>query len=126
MQHWYQLNERGVQFIERETLDAALMSARSVMETMGFEPHRARTLAMRFRRYSVAQLYALAPHFRDESKLISLARAGRQQLEQLFAQERLARPPAAPTWDVPAQPESEFDANVAPPVPADDEAKPKS
>ena len=126
VQHWYQLNERGVQFIERETLDAALMSARSVMETMGFEPHRARTLAMRFRRYSVAQLYALAPHFRDESKLISLARAGRQQLEQLFAQERLARPPAAPTWDAPAQPESEFDANAAPPVPVDDETKPKS
>ena len=126
VQHWYQLNERGVQFIERETLDAALMSARSVMETMGFEPHRARTLAMRFRRYSVAQLHALAPHFRDESKLISLARAGRQQLEQLFAQERLARPPVAPTWDAPAQPESEFDANVAPPPPVADEAKPKS
>ena len=99
VQHWYQLNERGVQFIERETLDAALMSGRSVMEAMGYEPHRARTLAMRFRRHSVEQLHALAPHFRDESKLISLARAGRQQLEQLFAQERLEHPPAAPTWD---------------------------
>src|SRR5471030_3082234 len=75
------------------------MSARSVMEAMGFEPHRARTLAMRFRRHSVQQLYALAPHFRDESKLISLARAGRQQLEQLFAQERLDHPPVAKTWD---------------------------
>ncbi|MET0382962.1 MAG: glutathione-regulated potassium-efflux system protein KefC [Burkholderiaceae bacterium] len=101
VQHWYQLNERGVHFIERETLDSALMSARSVMEAMGFEPHRARTLAMRFRRHSVSQLHALAPHFRDESKLIPLARAGRQQLEQLFAQERLDRPPAAATWDAP-------------------------
>ena len=55
---------------------------------MGFEPHRARTLAMRFRRHSVAQLARMAPHCRDESTLISLARAGRQQLEQLFAQER--------------------------------------
>ena len=100
VQHWYQLNERGVHFIERETLDSALMSARSVMETMGFEPHRARTLAMRFRRHSMAQLFALAPHFRDESKLISLARAGRQQLEQLFAQERAARPPVS--WDMAA------------------------
>lgn len=99
VQHWYQLNERGVRFIERETLDAALMSGRSVLEVMGLEPHRARTLAMRFRRHSVQQLHELAPHFRDESKLISLARAGRQQLEQLFAQERLDHPPAAPAWD---------------------------
>ena len=42
VQHWYQLNERGVRFIERETLDAALMSGRSVLEAMGYEPHRAR------------------------------------------------------------------------------------
>ena len=88
VQHWYQLNERGVKHIERETLDAALMSARSVLEILGMEPHRARTLAMRFRRHSVEQLHAMAPHFRDESKLISLAKAGRQQLEELFAQER--------------------------------------
>jgi len=99
VQHWYQLNERGVKFIERETLDAALMSARSVLEAMGWEPHRARTLAMRFRRHSVQQLHELAPHFRDESKLISLARTGRQQLEQLFAQERLDHPVVPKTWD---------------------------
>jgi glutathione-regulated potassium-efflux system ancillary protein KefC len=99
VQHWYQLNERGVKFIERETLDAALMSARSVLEAMGWEPHRARTLAMRFRHHSVQQLHEFAPHFRDESKLISLARAGRQQLEQLFAQERLDHPVVPKTWD---------------------------
>jgi len=107
VQHWYQLNERGVRYIERETLDAALTSARSVLELMGWEPHRARTLAMRFRRHSVQQLRDMAPHFRDESKLVSLARAGRQQLEQLFAQERLDHPPAARTWDGATQPGDE-------------------
>jgi glutathione-regulated potassium-efflux system ancillary protein KefC len=121
VQHWYQLNERGVRFIERETLDAALMSGRSVLEAMGMEPHRARTLAMRFRRHSVQQLHQLAPHFRDESKLVSLARAGRQQLEQLFAQERLDRPPAAPEWDTPAG-EQGF-GEVAPPQPLAQTAK---
>jgi glutathione-regulated potassium-efflux system ancillary protein KefC len=108
VQHWYQLNERGVQFIERETLDAALTSARSVLELMGYEPHRARTLAMRFRRHSVQQLRDMAPHFRDESKLVSLARAGRQQLEQLFAQERLDRQPVPKTWDA-TQGDESFD-----------------
>jgi glutathione-regulated potassium-efflux system ancillary protein KefC len=113
VQHWYQLNERGVQHIERETLDSALMSGRSVMEAMGYEPHRARTLAMRFRRHSIEQLHTLAPHFRDESKLISLARAGRQQLEQLFAQERIAHPPVAQDWDGAEPADEAFDDATA-------------
>ena len=113
VQHWYQLNERGVKFIERETLDAALMSGRSALEAMGYEPHRARTLAMRFRRHSVQQLHELAPHFRDESKLVSLARAGRAQLEQLFAKERLDHPPVAPNWDVSHTKEEEAFDEVA-------------
>ena len=119
VQHWYQLNERGVHFIERETLDAALMSARSVLELMGYEPHRARTLAMRFRRHSVQQLHELAPHFRDESKLISLARAGRQQLEQLFAQERLDRPPVPKTWEPAHNGDESFDELEGPRAAAD-------
>jgi len=121
VQHWYQLNERGVKFIERETLDAALASARSVLELMGWEPHRARTLALRFRRHSVQQLRDMAPHFRDESKLVSLARAGRAQLEQLFAQERLEHPPLARTWDADTEPgdESFDDAEAAQATPAD-------
>jgi glutathione-regulated potassium-efflux system ancillary protein KefC len=87
-QHWTQLFQRGVQFIERETLDSALMSGRSVLELLGIEPHRARTLAQRFRRHSVEQLVAMAPHLGDEKRLISMSKAGRQQLEQLLTQER--------------------------------------
>jgi len=87
--HWTQLYQRGVQHIERETLDAALMSGRSVLELLGFEPYRARTLAQRFRRHSIEQLVAMAPHMGDEQRLISLSKAGREQLEQLLAQERV-------------------------------------
>jgi len=86
--HWTKLYQRGVQHIERETLDSALMSGRSVLELLGIEPHRARTLAQRFRRHSVEQLVAMAPHIGDEKRLISLAKAGRTQLEALLAQER--------------------------------------
>jgi glutathione-regulated potassium-efflux system ancillary protein KefC len=86
--HWTQLYQRGVPFIERETLDSALMSGRSVLELLGVEPHRARTLAQRFRRHSVEQLVAMAPHMGDEQRIISLSKAGREQLEQLLTQER--------------------------------------
>ena len=89
--HWYALRDRGVHHIERETLDAALMSARSVLEAMGWQPHRARQLAMRFRRHNVEQLEEQWPHHRDEAALVSMAKAGRRQLEELFAQDRAAR-----------------------------------
>jgi glutathione-regulated potassium-efflux system ancillary protein KefC len=88
VQHYYELYELGVTLIERETLDSALMSARSALELLGWQPHRARNLALRFRRHNVAQLAATAPHRKDEARLIAAAKQGRQQLEELFAIER--------------------------------------
>ncbi len=88
VQHYYALYELGVTLIERETLDSALMSARSALEQLGWQPHQARNLALRFRRHNVAQLAAIAPHRKDEARLIAAAKQGRQQLEELFAIER--------------------------------------
>ena len=88
VRHYFELLDLGVTMIERETLDSALMSARSVLEELGWERHQARTLAMRFRRHNVDQIVQMAPHRKDEAKLIAVAKQGRQQLEELFAQER--------------------------------------
>ncbi|GAA0752390.1 glutathione-regulated potassium-efflux system protein KefC [Ideonella azotifigens] len=87
-QHWYELNKRGVAHIERETFDSALMSGRSVLEGLGLRPYQARTLAQRFRRHSVQLLKEMAPHYGDQARLMSMAKAGRQQLEEAFARER--------------------------------------
>ena len=54
--HYYEMRNLGVDMLERETLDSALMSARSVLQLMGFRPHQARTLALRFRAHNVEQL----------------------------------------------------------------------
>jgi glutathione-regulated potassium-efflux system ancillary protein KefC len=88
VQHYYELHELGVRLIERETLDSALMSARSTLELLGWQPHQARKLALRFRRHNIDQLAAIAPHRKDEARLIAAAKQGRQQLEELFALER--------------------------------------
>ena len=88
VRHYFELHDLGVTLIERETLDSALMSARSVLEALGWERHQARTLALRFRRHNVDQLVKMGPHRKDEAKLIAVAKQGRQQLEELFAQER--------------------------------------
>ena len=76
------------------------MSARSVLEALSWQPHQARTLAMRFRRHNIAQIDAMAPHWKGEDKLIAAARQGRQQLEELFAQERgdAAQRQVKPGW----------------------------
>jgi glutathione-regulated potassium-efflux system ancillary protein KefC len=86
--HYYQLRALGIEAVERETLDSALMSGRSALEALGFERHQARTLAMRFRRHNVELVEQMRPHSGDQAQLIAIARQGRQQLEEQFARER--------------------------------------
>jgi glutathione-regulated potassium-efflux system ancillary protein KefC len=104
VRHYYRLRDLGVTLIERETLDSALMSGRSVLELMGWQPHAARTQAMRFRRHNVEQLEQMLPFFRDEAKLIAMSREGREQLEALWAQERIeaGRGGVRGSWYAPA------------------------
>ncbi|MCE4538478.1 glutathione-regulated potassium-efflux system protein KefC [Pelomonas sp. P7] len=90
VQHYYRLRELGVSHVERETFDAALMSARSVLELTGMEPHAARRQAMRFRRHNIELLESMVPLQRDENALIAAAKLGRQQFDQLLAAEREA------------------------------------
>jgi glutathione-regulated potassium-efflux system ancillary protein KefC len=90
------LRELGLTRVERETLDSSLMSARSVLELLGYERHQARTLALRFRRHSVELLEEMAPHIADEKRLVALAEQGREQLEQTWAREREQQQHRAP------------------------------
>ena len=89
--HWYGLRARGVAHIERETLDSALMSGRTVLELMGWEPHTARNQALRFRRHNIELLHDMAAHLGDEKALIAASKQGREQLEQLWSREREQR-----------------------------------
>ena len=86
--HYYRLRQLGIESVERETLDASLMSGRRVLELMGWQPHAARNQALRFRAHSIEQIEQMVPHLGDEQKLIALAKQGRQQLETVWAQER--------------------------------------
>ena len=86
--HYYRLRELGVTMIERETLDSALLSARSVLQVMGMDADQAEASARRFRAHSIELMEQMAPHFGNEAKLIAIAKQGRQQLEELWARER--------------------------------------
>lgn len=86
--HYYRLRRLGIEHIERETFDSALMSARSALEELGMEPAAARHAAQRFRRHNLELLDKAAPHVEDRGQLIAIAKQGRAQLEELWARER--------------------------------------
>ncbi|MFY7866110.1 glutathione-regulated potassium-efflux system protein KefC [Roseateles sp.] len=88
VRHYLQLRALGITLIERETLDAALMSGRSILELLGLHAHAARQLAWRFRRHNVQQLEQMVPLQHDAKALIAAAKEARLQLEALFAMER--------------------------------------
>ena len=88
VQHYYQLRAKGVVLIQRETFDAALLSAEDVLHILGASADEARATTQRFRAHNIEQIEQAWPHHQDEERLISLAKAGRLQLEELMAQER--------------------------------------
>jgi glutathione-regulated potassium-efflux system ancillary protein KefC len=86
--HYYELRLRGVRVIERETFESALRLGRGALEALGVERYRAREMADKFRRHNLATLEASLPHYQDETRLLNAARAGREELEELFAKDR--------------------------------------
>jgi glutathione-regulated potassium-efflux system ancillary protein KefC len=91
VRHWLELQERGVEAVERETFESALRTGRAALEALGVPPYEARESADGFRRYNVDLLRRLLPHFRDEAKTVALAKSGRSELEENLRRDREAR-----------------------------------
>ncbi|MDM0120723.1 glutathione-regulated potassium-efflux system protein KefC [Variovorax arabinosiphilus] len=89
--HLYQLQDRKVEFIERELFESSLRSARSVLEVLGWPAHEARESAMRFRQRNIKLTADGYPHYKDRAKLIAVAKEGRQQFAEQMAREREER-----------------------------------
>ncbi len=88
VRHYYQLRAKGVTLIQRETFESSLQSAEQVLEVLGHSHEDAQSTTKRFRNHNLAQLEVAWPHHQDEERLISIAQAGRRQLQELMAQER--------------------------------------
>lgn len=87
--HYVELRSRGVEIIERETFEAALRAGRHTLEALGLDAYRAREMADTFRRHNISVLEATLPVFRDENKYLTAARAGREELERMFAHDQM-------------------------------------
>ena len=98
--HLYQLQDRKVEFIERELFESSLRSARSVLEVLGWPAHEARESAMSFRRRNKKLTADTYPHYKDRAKLIAVAKEGCQQFAEQMAKEREERQRrAGKDWD---------------------------
>ncbi|MGJ7523628.1 glutathione-regulated potassium-efflux system protein KefC [Variovorax sp. LT1P1] len=97
--HLYQLQDRQVEFIERELFESSLRSARSVLEVLGWPAHEARESAMRFRQRNLKLTADGYPHYKDRAKFIAVAKEGRQQFAEQMAKEREERQRRSGQWD---------------------------
>jgi glutathione-regulated potassium-efflux system ancillary protein KefC len=89
--HYYQLMDRGVEVIERETFESALLLGRHVLYELGFGAYQARQAAFKFRQHSKASLLDVYPYYRDQKRYVSLSKRARDELNEMFARDRKAR-----------------------------------
>jgi glutathione-regulated potassium-efflux system ancillary protein KefC len=88
--HYYQLMDRGVEIVERETFEDALLLGRRVLCELGFGAYQARQAAFKFRQHNKASLQAVYPFYQDQKKYVSMAKRARDELNQMFARDRAA------------------------------------
>jgi glutathione-regulated potassium-efflux system ancillary protein KefC len=85
--HYYDLLDRGVTIVERETFEAALLMGRKVLHALGFGAYQARRAAMKFRTHNIDSLFAVYPYYKDQKQFVSMARQARDELTEMFARD---------------------------------------
>jgi len=89
--HYYQLMDRGVTMIERETFESALQLGRTVLTAgLGHNAYRIRQAALKFRKLNIANVHAVYPYYKDREQYVSMAKRGREELEEMIARDRRA------------------------------------
>lgn len=86
--HWQQLRSRGIDIIERETFESAVLLGRHALEALGVRRYEARERAGIFRRHNLRMLESLLPLWENETARTHLANTAREQLERQMEQER--------------------------------------
>src|SRR3569832_378837 len=98
--HYYDLMDRGVTLIERETFESALRLGRQTLQELGFSAYRARQASMKFRAHNIKSLLAVYPYYKDQQQFVSLAKQARAELEEMFARDiEATQTPRRNEWD---------------------------
>ena len=86
--HLYDLMDRGVTILERETFESALEMGKKVLGELDFGAYRAQRAVMKFRAHNIATLQKLYPHYKDQQTLVSMAVQAREELMDMFASDQ--------------------------------------
>jgi glutathione-regulated potassium-efflux system ancillary protein KefC len=87
--HWFELRKRGIEGIEREVFDSALMAGRRTLEVLGVGPYEAQERAAKFRRQNLRSLEQMNDgSAADMGERTARARDARDQLERQFEKDR--------------------------------------
>jgi glutathione-regulated potassium-efflux system ancillary protein KefC len=89
--HWNALRDRGVTELDREMFESSLSTGQRVLRALGQTAEETHAMAQRFKQHNTRLLEDMYPHHKDRSKLIAVAKQGRQQLEEQMARERAER-----------------------------------
>ena len=89
--HYYQLLDRNVAMVEREVFDASLLTARSVLQSLGWAEDEAECAREQFRAANVRLTKDTHPHYKDRAKMIAVSKEGRRQFQAQMARERAER-----------------------------------
>ncbi len=85
--HAYELLDRGVLNLERETFSSALGMGLEALKSLGYAAYYAQRLVQKFRRYDLELLEQNYKIHKDEKQIISRSREARAQVEKLFEQD---------------------------------------
>jgi glutathione-regulated potassium-efflux system ancillary protein KefC len=88
--HYYDLMDRGVTILERETFESSLHMGRKVLQQLGFGAFQARQAAMKFRAHNIKTLHNVYPYYKDQQQYVSMAKQARDELEEMFARDATA------------------------------------
>jgi glutathione-regulated potassium-efflux system ancillary protein KefC len=85
--HMYELMDRGVTVIERETFESALQLGRRALSLLGWGAYRAREATLKFREHNKASVDAVYPFYKDREQYVSMAKRARDELNEMFARD---------------------------------------
>lgn len=81
--------------LERETFEAALQLGGKALQELGYGSERVGKVVRQFRDHNFKTLHAVYPHYQDQHQMISMAKQGRQELEEMFARDAVGLPAEA-------------------------------
>ena len=99
VQHYFDLVDRGVEHIDRETFESSLSLGVKLLSHLGFGAYEAHRSAQIFRQHNVQMLRELARLRADQGTLVAKAKSARDDLETLMEKEQAYREASRSSWN---------------------------